>query len=176
MGYTMRSLDVTIGNLLAGLLPAGTPLWAAGQDAVVTTDSYVTYRVMEDTPKGQPTRKVTTTPEMAGDPPAPTGRYLWEQDQLRGVQLEVQTYGPDAAELMARIGALYAHPASAYNAMRAGVVYQSMGPAQRVPGERLAEIEDRWITVFTLEYVRRDALAIDTIDTPDQVQATPDLC
>jgi len=176
MPYTMRPLDIALGDQLTSLLPANTPVRAAGQDALRPTGSYVTFRVMTDEPIGMATSQMTDEEEIAGAPPLPTGRLLWASEQIRRATVEVQTIGPDAAELCARLSALYANPVAAYNATVRGCTLTAIDTPRRIPAEVVAETEDRWVLTFTCSYTRRETLAIGAIETPAQVVQTGPLC
>lgn len=176
MPYTMRALDIALGDHLTSLLPTNTPVRAAGQDGARPLGTYVIFRVMTDEPRGMATSQMTDEEEIAGDPPTPTGRLLWASEQIRVFTLEVQTIGPDAAELCARLSALYANPVAAYNATVRGCTLTAIDTPRRIPAEVVAETEDRWTLTFSGSYTRRETLAIGAIETPAQVIQTGPSC
>ena len=173
MPHTLPTAHIAIGNALKLLLPAGVPLVAENQDTPrPAADTFASFLVMADTPMGQPSVTQTDVPEMAGDPPVPTGRYMMISVQTRTCQVQVQTYGPNAANVMAGIVALYEHPLVVYNITQLGVSLQAVSEVTRIPASLLSETEDRWLVTITAGYLRTDSLAAPTVDTPSQVIAT----
>lgn len=161
MSYTLTTLEQTIYQAIAIVLPGETIIWADQDGPRPSSGTFVTCKVTGDS--GQGLRSFCLTDTAGVD----AGDYVWQVGRFRESTLLMQAYGPEAYGTLRSMELQLDDPLNSDLISRLGIVMADPSGTQRIPAVLPSETEDRATCTYTVRYysiTERDVAALRSID------------